>query len=157
MRAHRPDVSDDAVLGAYGEAEAAEERGVYASYRVVLRNVVRGLGERFGFAPTSSELSCLERSLGDWPPFPDTVPALRALATRYRLGIISNVDNDLFAVTSRALDVGFEWVITAEDVGSYKPCGRNFEHALGRIGLSPARILHVAQSLYHDIAPAGAG
>jgi len=155
VRDHRPDLSDDAILEAYAAAEAAEESGAYVPYRLVLRNAVRAVAGRFGFAPTSDELSCLERSLGDWPPFPDTVPALRALATMFRLGVISNVDDDLFESTAGTLVVEFDWVITAEGVGSYKPCARNFEHALRRIGLPRDRILHVGQSLYHDIAPAG--
>ncbi len=154
VRDHRPDLTDDAVLEAYAEIEAAAERGTYVRYREILAGVVRGFGERFGFAPTSAELSCLADSVGDWPPFSDTVPALRALGARYRLGIVSNVDNDLFALTADRLDTDFEWVVTAEDVRSYKPCVGNFEHALKRIALPHERVLHVAQSLYHDIAPA---
>jgi 2-haloacid dehalogenase len=123
---------------------------------MILRSAARAAAERFGFTPTGSEITCLEDSLPHWRPFPDTVPALRALARRFRLGIISNIDNDLFAATAAALEVEFEWVITAQDVGSYKPCRRNFERAVERIALSRSRILHVAQSLYHDVAPAGA-
>jgi 2-haloacid dehalogenase len=154
VRAHRPEASDDSVLEAFARAEAAAESGAYAPYRVVLRKVVEGVGERFGFAPTRAESACLEDSLAHWPPFPDTAPSLRALARRYRLGVISNVDNDLFALTSRALGVEFEWVVTAEDVGAYKPSRLNFERAIERIGEPQSRILHVAQSVYHDIVPA---
>jgi 2-haloacid dehalogenase len=154
VREHRPRVLDAVILEAYAEAEAAEERGAYRPYRTVLRNVVRRFGHRFGFEPTRGELSCLEESLGDWPPFPDTVESLRALSEARRIGVISNIDNDLFARTARVLGVEFAWVITAEDAGSYKPSLGNFEHALAHIGLPSRRILHAAQSLYHDIAPA---
>jgi 2-haloacid dehalogenase len=154
VRARRPDLSDDAILEAYAELEAAAERGTYIRYRDVLAAVVRGFGERFGFEPTGSELSCLTDSLGDWPPFDDTVASLGTLASALRLGIISNVDNDLFDLTRKRLGDPFDWVVTAEDVGSYKPCVRNFEQALATIGAPPSRVLHVAQSLYHDIEPA---
>lgn len=154
VRAHRPGVSDDAVLEAYAAAEASAESGAYVRYRQVLRDATRSVAERFGFTPSPTEASCLEESLPAWPPFADTVPALRSLARRHRLGVISNVDDDLFEFTARALGVEFDWVITAEHVGSYKPCARNFERAVARIGLPPSRILHAAQSLYHDVAPA---
>jgi 2-haloacid dehalogenase len=79
---------------------------------------------------------------------------LRFLKSRFRLGIVSNVDDDLFAATAGRLEVEFDWVVTAGQVGAYKPSKRVFETALERIGLPKASILHVAQSLYHDIGPA---
>ena len=89
-----------------------------------------------------------------WRPFPDTVTALRALKTRYKLAIISNVDDGLFALTACHLEVEFDWIITAEQAGTYKPSPNNFEVALQRIGVAPGRLLHAAESLYHDIVPA---
>jgi 2-haloacid dehalogenase len=156
VRAHRPEASDEVILEAYAAAESAAEAGAYVRYREVLKDVVRGVARAFGFDPSPSEISCLERSLPSWPPFADTAPALRALGGSLRLGVVSNVDNDLFALTAATLEVDFEWVITAEHVGSYKPSRRNFERALERIGLPPGRVLHAAQSLYHDIEPASA-
>ena len=89
-------------------------------------------------------------------PFPDTTDALRRLGERFRLAIISNVDDDLFAPSGERLQVDFKAVITSQQARSYKPSQRNFELAIGRIGLPRENILHVAQSLYHDIVPARA-
>jgi 2-haloalkanoic acid dehalogenase type II len=92
--------------------------------------------------------------VADWPAFPDAPAALARLKTRFTLGVITNCDEDLFAASNRRLSIEFDWVVTAESVGSYKPDPRNFEAAFARIGLPRDRILHVAQSLFHDHAPA---
>jgi 2-haloacid dehalogenase len=147
-----PDRED--TLRRYGELESAIEAGEYVEYRAVLARVLQGLGERFGFSPSSGELSAFPASVRDWPPFPDSPAALRALQSRYRLAVISNVDDDLFAHSARRLGVSFDWVVTAQQVRSYKPSLGNFRRAFERIGVPPARILHVAQSRFHDIAPA---
>jgi 2-haloacid dehalogenase len=96
----------------------------------------------------------LADSLGHWEPFPDTVEALRALKSRYKLAIISNVDDGLFALTACRLGVEFDWIITAEQVGTYKPSRRNFEVALERMGVPREKLLHAAESLFHDVVPA---
>ena len=92
--------------------------------------------------------------MGDWPAFPDSPDALARLAARFRLAVITNCDDDLFAASNRRLGVTFDWVITAQQVGTYKPSERNFEVAFERIGVPRERILHVAQSLFHDHVPA---
>jgi 2-haloacid dehalogenase len=92
--------------------------------------------------------------VGVWQPFPDTLRALRELQERYKLVIVSNIDDDLFAETRRLLDVEFDGVITAEQARSYKPSLNNFQIALQRLALSPDRLLHAGQSVYHDIVPA---
>jgi len=145
---------DDELLEAFATLEAGAEQPPYRPYAAVLREVVEGLGRRFGFAAGEADHGVLSASLGDWPAFPDTRDALLALKTKYRLAIISNIDDNLFAKTSRTLGVEFDWVVTAEQVGSYKPSLENFRHALARFGAPKDKILHVAQSLYHDIAPA---
>ena len=89
-----------------------------------------------------------------WKPFSDTVEALEALKERYKLAIISNVDDGLFALTACHLEVEFDWIITAEQVGTYKPSKNNFEIALERMGIQKGKLLHAAESLFHDIAPA---
>src|SRR5262249_57278825 len=91
-----------------------------------------------------------------WEPFMDAVSALQALQNKFRLGIISNVDDDLFAETRKMLPVDFDFVVTAEQVRSYKPAQANFQEALRRGGVAPYQVLHAGQSLYHDIAPANA-
>ncbi len=153
---HDIDASDEAILEAYGELEAEAEDRDYLPYREVLAEVMRGLGARFGFEPSAGELMLLAESIKDWPPFDDTVASLHRLTRRTRLGILSNVDRDLFAGSAELLDTDFAWVITAEDAGSYKPSAWNFELAIQTIGLPKDRILHVGQSLFHDIRPASA-
>lgn len=137
----------EAVLERYAVLEAAAEAGPYKPYREVLAEVGRGLG-----APSS----LLADSLKDWEPFPDTVAALKALKKRFRLGIVSNVDDDLFADTARKLQIDFDVVITAQQARAYKPSRKPFEMVLRSFGLPPDRVLHNAQSLFHDAAPAKA-
>jgi 2-haloacid dehalogenase len=92
--------------------------------------------------------------VGEWPAFPDTSEALQALKKRFKLGIISNIDDDLFAASNQHLGVTFDWVITAQQVRGYKPSTRNFQVAFDRIGLPGQQLVHVAQSLFHDHVPA---
>jgi 2-haloacid dehalogenase len=117
--------------------------------------VFDGFGESLGFESSAAERAAFAGSVGAWPPFPDTVPSLRAMAERYRLAVVSNVDDDLFAGSAARLGVRFDEVVTAEQVGSYKPSPAHFHEVLERLGVPRERVLHVAQSLYHDIAPAG--
>ncbi|HEX2090135.1 MAG TPA: haloacid dehalogenase type II [Actinomycetota bacterium] len=145
---------NEELLEAYAREEADLEKGDYLPYKEILRRCVRALGDRFGFSPSDDEAEAFAKSVGDWPPFDDSAEALARLSTRFRLGVITNCDDDLFARSNERLRVTFDWVVTAEQVGSYKPSRRNFEVALERIGTSPDRVLHVAQSLYHDHVPA---
>ena len=146
-------VVDDFLLEFFAETEPAAQRdGV--SYADVLREVLRRLGDRLAFSPTAEMLDAFAASPGDWEPFPDTVEALARLGKAAELAIVSNVDNAIFERTAAKLGTGFKHVITAEDVGAYKPDRRMFDAA--RQALGGTRILHVAQSLYHDIAPASA-
>jgi 2-haloacid dehalogenase len=148
------DVTDDDLLEAYGALETVLESGDHVAYREVLRGVMRGLATRFSVPAGRFDPDALAESLPHWPPFPDTVAALRRLHARVKLGVISNIDDDLFAATAPALEVPFDWVITAAQVGAYKPSIRNFVHALEVIGVPKERVLHAAQSRYHDVAPA---
>ena len=150
----RLSVADDTILEAYARHEAELEDGPFRKYRDVLAGAFVAACDDFGVTATDSEARAFADSVGDWPAFPDSEPALRRLATRFRLGVITNCDDDLFAASNRRLGVTFDWVVTAEQVGAYKPDERNFRVALERIGLPRERILHVAQSLYHDHVPA---
>jgi len=158
LKRHGVSASDREILGLYSRLEPEIERPPFKRYRKVLSEVVRGFGRTLGFKPTEAEVSSLARSVRDWPPFPDTVAALRALRRRYRLVIVSNVDKDLFQGSARRLRVPFDLVVTAQEARSYKPSLNNFRLALGRIhstfGLGKAEVLHVAQSLHHDHVPA---
>jgi 2-haloacid dehalogenase len=116
--------------------------------------VVRALADRLHFIARQDDIRSLHESVAAWPPFPDTVSALRTLQTRYKLAIISNIDDDLFAETRKHLDLEFDGVVTAEQARSYKPSINNFKLALHRLAISPDRLLHVGQSVYHDVVPA---
>jgi len=147
---HSMQLSDADILGLYAEFEGAGERPPYRSYREVLAGVVRNFGTRLGFTPTEAEAQSLPDSLANWLPFPDTIAALRRLKARYRLGIISNVDDDLFAGTASRLEVPFDFIVTAQQAQSYKPSLHNFELMEQRAHVPRSAWLHVAQSLFHD-------
>jgi len=149
---------DDRLLALYAELEPAAQAGAYRPYREVLAGVTRGLAGTLGFELAPGEERTLADSIADWPAFRDTPKALARLAQRYDLAILSNIDRDLFAATRPRLIGGqgfdFAAVVTAEDTRSYKPAIGHFWRAIEALGVPGARILHVAQSLYHDITPA---
>jgi 2-haloacid dehalogenase len=151
---HGQSLPDAAILELYGEFEAEAESGPYQSYRDVLQTVVRAFASRFHFEASFAEIGALAESVPAWPPFPDTVRALGELQKHYQLAVISNIDDDLFAETRRHLGVEFGGVITAEQARSYKPSINNFQIALRTLAISPDRLLHAAQSIYHDVVPA---
>jgi 2-haloacid dehalogenase len=154
LAAHNKSIPDSGLLMLYAELELNAEQGEFLRYRNVLQSVVRGFGERLGFSPTDGEVRSLPESLANWQPFPDTVEALRKLKRRYKLAVMSNVDDDLFASTAPKLGVAFDHVITAQQAGCYKPCMRMFELAEERIAVRREQWLHVGQSIYHDVIPA---
>ena len=148
---------DSDLLQLYGRLEReAQAQTPFVNYRTVLKAVVRGLSGHLNLDVPTQEENVLADSMSDWPPFPDTVAALKVLKRRFRLAILSNVDDDLFQLSQARLEVSFDWVITSEQLGSYKPSERNFHCAMATIEVSSAQHVHVAQSLYHDIAPASA-
>ena len=149
-------ISDEQLLQMFGEIEARLESGPYLAYRTVLSRTAEEMGRRLNVKLSSEDCQQFAESLKKWPPFPDTVDSLRALAKYYRLGIISNTDDDLFAASQKLLQASFAIIVTAQQVQSYKPSLKNFHEALKRAGLPQENILHAGQSLYHDIAPANA-
>ena len=154
LAAHGKDTEDATILQLYGDFEARAERGEYRSYREVLQSVVRQFGEQLGFTPTEQEVRSLPESLPFWKPWPDTVSALFELHRRFRLAVVSNVDDDLFAATQPQLGLEFDQIVTAQQAKAYKPSLKIFELALSRFGVPAHRVLHVGQSLYHDVLPA---
>ncbi|MGI9100860.1 MAG: haloacid dehalogenase type II [Terriglobales bacterium] len=154
LSAHGRNLSDAGILELFAAIERAEEAGDYRPYRQILESVLSKMAARLVFSVNTDELRWFSTSVADWLPFPDTVPALRKLKSRYKLAIISNVDDDLFARTATRLEVPFDAVVTAQQARSYKPSHRNFELALERLGATRDQVLHVAESLFHDIAPA---
>jgi 2-haloacid dehalogenase len=153
LAAHGHELNDAQILKIYGELEPREQNP-YRRYRDVLANIVRGFGRRLDFAVSDREAEQLPDSLRNWLPFPDTVPALRELKRKFKLAIISNTDDDLFAATARHFDIEFDEVITAEQARAYKPSPAPFLLALERLGLPREQVLHVGQSIYHDVLPA---
>jgi len=154
LAAHGIDAPDEAVLEAFARHEAELEAGPYLGYRTVLGGVLTAMLGHFGETPTADEVALFGGSVADWPAFPDSAAALARLHERFSLGVITNCDDDLFASSERRLGVSFDRVVTAQQAKRYKPNPRGFELMFERVGLPPARILHVAQSLYHDHVPA---
>jgi 2-haloacid dehalogenase len=154
LSAHAKQIEDGTLLKLYGDFELGAESGPFQPYREVLSSVVRQFGDEFGFTPTAEETRSLPDSLTTWKPWPDTVAALHQLKSRFRLAILSNVDDDLFASTCPKLEVEFDELITAQQAQAYKPSLKLFELALSRINAPAHRVLHVGQSIYHDVIPA---
>jgi 2-haloacid dehalogenase len=146
----------DGLLETYAGFEAEGERPPYRRYRDVLAEAARATCATYDVQPTADELARFGGSVVDWPAFPDSHDALARLKTRFRLGVLTNCDDDLFAASSARLGVDFDWVVTAQQARGYKPATGNFDMLFERVGLPRARILHVAQSLYHDHVPAKA-
>lgn len=154
LTGHRKTCCDAELLGLYADLEVSAEQGEFRPYREVLCRVVDGFGERLGFVPSEAERISLPDSVPSWSPFPDTCQALARLKGKYQLVIISNVDEDLFARTRPKLGADFDHVITAGRARCYKPGMAIFKLALKEIGLPPEQVLHVGQSIYHDVIPA---
>jgi 2-haloacid dehalogenase len=147
--------SDEQLITAFAAVEH-EAEVPYKTYREVLALSLRGIGERLGFAVADAQATGFGASAGQWPAFPDSGDALRRLQERFQLAVITNCDDDLFAQSERRLGIAFDHVVTAQQAGSYKPDLRIFELAFERIDRPRERILHVAQSLFHDHVPARA-
>ena len=147
-------ISNDRILTMYSEFEPQEQAGHFRSYREVLAGVARAFARELHFEVSDSEANGLAESIRDWQPFADTVAGLRRLHSRFKLAVLSNIDDDLFAYTAPKLEIRFDAVVTAQQVHSYKPSLNNFEALLRRQGIPRERLLHVAESLYHDVGPA---
>jgi 2-haloacid dehalogenase len=154
LERHGVEAADEELLQSHGKHEAELEAGEYLRYREVLAESLRSIGQDHGFTPTGEEMAAFGQSVGDWPAFPDSAEALARLKQRFKLAVITNCDDDLFAMSNRRLRVEFDWIITAQQARSYKPSMRNFELAFSTIEVPRERILHVAQSLFHDHVPA---
>jgi 2-haloacid dehalogenase len=155
---HGVTLSAEQLLERYAVAEAAEEeRAPTALYPHILAATMRSLAVGIGVTVDETDTARLAHSVPEWPAFSDAPQALATLATTYRLIILSNVDRESFAGSNARLGVRFDAIITAEDVGSYKPALGNFAALLETVdamGIRRERLLHVAQSLFHDHVPA---
>ncbi len=151
------DTSDEELLARFAALEH-DAQVPYQRYRDVLAVALRGIGEQLEIPVSDAQAREFGGSVGDWPPFPDSAEALQRLQTRFKLVPITNCDDDLFAASEKRLGISFDLVVTAQQVGSYKPDTACFQFAHERIeqelGVPRARVLHVAQSLFHDHVPA---
>ena len=158
---HGITAADETLLEAFGEAEArCEQETPGHLYPQILEAVLERLASRWSVTLEEGEAKRFGQSVGRWPAFPDSPAALRYLKEHFRLVILSNVDHASFATSRERLGVVFDRVITAQDIGSYKPDPRNFQYALDDIrrtlGVERHQVLHTAQSIFHDIVPARA-
>jgi 2-haloalkanoic acid dehalogenase type II len=151
-------LSRDAILEAHARHESAQQLATPAKiYSQLLAIVYKRLAEEWDVPVGWDECVDYGRAVRDWPAFVDTAAALRYLKQHYKLVILSNVDNDSFSFSNRKLGVAFDAIFTAEDIGSYKPSPRNFEYMLEKLSarsIARTDILHTAESLFHDHAPA---
>jgi 2-haloacid dehalogenase len=154
LAAHGIVGADDALLEAFARHEAEVEAGPYQRYREALGAVLTTMLGHRGAEASPEEVAAFGGSVAEWPAFPDSAAALARLHDRFGLGVITNCDDDLFAASQAKLGIEFDWVVTAQQAKRYKPNPRGFELMFERVGIPPARILHVAQSLYHDHVPA---
>jgi 2-haloacid dehalogenase len=153
------DLDDEALLAAYSDHEARAEVDYPAElYPDILGRSFVELGRQLGIDATAEDVRRLAVSVPDWPAFGDSRDALVSLGERHKLMILSNVDRASFAGTNRLqLNVAFDCVLTAQDIGSYKPSSRNFDALLNeaaKLGVADGQLLHVAQSVFHDHVPA---
>lgn len=146
--------SREELFRAFLEADRKMITDKYLPYREILAQVIELMAEdlRFSIDPASRYL--LSDRFPEWTPFPDTVRSLKKLKDNFQLAIISNVDDELFSLSNKLLEVEFDFIVTAQQLGSYKPDHRNFQRALEVFGIEKDKHLHVAQSIYHDIIPA---
>lgn len=160
LAAGKVTLAREPVLAEFARQEAAQESATPAMvYRELLAEVHRRLARAWQVnVPEASHLA-FGASVPQWPVFADTPAALQYLGRHFKLVILSNVDRDSFAGSNEKLGVKFDAIYTAQDIGSYKPDARNFRYlidALAKLGIERGQILHTAQSLYHDHAPAKA-
>jgi 2-haloalkanoic acid dehalogenase type II len=160
-RSGRRDIDDNTALEIFGTTEAACEAEMPNKlYPDILAEVHRRLAGAWNMKSSAAEATAFGQSVGRWPAFADSATSLQYLKRYYKLVIISNVDRASFARSNEKLGVEFDRIITAQDVGAYKPSPRNFEYALVELarafGTRKTDILHTAQSIFHDVVPARA-
>ena len=159
-QSHGITVTDEELLTEYSTFEAdAEAEHPQELYPQILARSMRALGAHLGAPVSDEEAAAFASSVPAWPAFPDSTDALERLARRYKLIILSNIDRASFAGSNERLGVTFTSILTAQDIGSYKPSPQNFvalDAEVKRLGISDGALLHVAQSLFHDHVPAKA-
>ena len=155
----KEDLTRETALGAFARWESRQEQAAPGlPYPELLARVHRSIAGSFGLETNQDLDGAFGDSVPHWPAFPDTADGLRLLSRHYKLVILSNVHRDGIAASRRKLGVEFDAVYTAQDIGSYKPADANFAYLLAHLksdlGMDRSQVLHVAQSLHHDHAPA---
>lgn len=149
---------DNALLERFGDSESrVEAEHPTMLYPELLATTLKAMARRLQAPAADDEADAFGQSVKDWPAFADSAAALAYLKQHYKLVILSNIDRASFALSNRRLGVAFDAIVTAEDVGSYKPALRHFEVGLKRLadmGVPKDKVLHTAQSLHHDHVPA---
>ena len=152
------DVTDRELLDAFDRHEAAQEvLEPTALYPQILERTLAAMGSELNAPPTPAEQAAFGASVGTWPAFEDSAASLLRLSAQYKLIVVSNVDRASFAKSEEKLGIRFDAVITAEDVGAYKPAQPHFDElfrTIERMGYSRDQLLHVAQGLVYDHEPA---
>lgn len=154
-----PELSRDVILQTHARHESTQQRWTpQKKYHELLATVYKRIAEEWGIAVSASECQTYGESVKNWPAFDDSTAALQYLKQHFKLIVLSNVDNTSFATSNEKLQVTFDSIITAEDVGSYKPDERNFDYLLQQLdamGIATSDVLHTAESMFHDHVPAG--
>jgi 2-haloacid dehalogenase len=148
------EITSEEILRLYSELESNAEKGDFVDYKTILRKVTADLFSKLKIEPTKDEKEILINGFRRFEPFPDTIAALERLGKKFDLGIISNVDKDIFNYTVKKLSIDIHNIFTSESVKSYKPSLEVFRFALKKMNAKMDEVIHVAQSIYHDITPA---
>lgn len=158
IKANAGKADDDSFLAAFGRVERQVQGEIPGKiYPSILEEVLKRIAAEHGLQASDEAAKAFGASVPDWPAFPDSHDALVALGKKFKLIILSNVDRTSFAGSNKRLDVTFDKIITAQDVGSYKPDLRNFDAlfaSLSELGIEKHQLLHVAESMNHDVVPA---
>ncbi len=150
--------SDDDLLTLFASFETVvQNENPTWLYPKVLGDVILKMADSLPFDANNIDAKKFGQSVGLWPAFPDTSEALMSLQKHFKLVIVSNIDNESISKSAALMDIDFDYIYTAQDIGAYKPDHRVFEYVFEKLlleGYPKSSILHVAQSLYHDHVPA---
>ena len=146
-------LTEEQIFNLFFDSDREVTSGGYIPYREVLRRQVGRMADTLNLIIEDADRDVLINGFSDWQPFEDTVSTLTQLMNHFQLAIVSNIDKDLFQITHQKLGIPFDHIITAQEVGSYKPSLENFQYALQVTGYEKHEVLHIAQSLQHDIIP----
>lgn len=147
------DISQEEIFNLFSRFDREIISGEFIFYRNVLKEIMKSFSKELNLNLSEYDLTALQDSLQNWRPFEDSVRVLKILKNNYKIALVSNIDNDLLELSNLSLEVQFDYLVTSENCRSYKPSQTNFIQALKTFDVPADRVLHVAQSLYHDIIP----